>query len=78
MMGGGNERITSKTPTLHLLKMNYSCRSMLLLTIWFAPPAARELVFHSGGRRIVFEFATALRCFAKRYTHPLSYDSIRE
>lgn len=47
--------------------MDYCCRSMLLLTFWFAPPAAIELVFCSGGRRIIFEFATALRCFAKRY-----------
>jgi hypothetical protein len=70
-------RITSKTPTLHHLIRNYRCRSMLLLTSWFAPPAAREFVFCSGGRRIVFEFATALRCFAKRYV-PLPLCSIDE
>jgi hypothetical protein len=30
--------------------------------------ARREkFVFHSGGRHIIFEFATALRCFATRY-----------
>jgi hypothetical protein len=27
----------------------------------------RKWIVHSGGRHIVFEFATALRCFAKRY-----------
>jgi len=40
---------------------------MLLLTSWYAPPAANNESFDSGGRRIAFEFATALRCFAKRY-----------
>jgi hypothetical protein len=52
---------------------DYRCRSMLFLTSWsrsdaFGICVARreQFVFHSGGRHIVFEFATALRCFAKR------------
>jgi len=32
---------------------DYSCRSTLLLTVWFASPTAKKLVFHSGGRRII-------------------------
>jgi hypothetical protein len=30
-------------------------------------PPQENWSFDSGGRRIVFEFATALRCFAERY-----------
>jgi hypothetical protein len=59
-------RLTSKIPTFPLLIEDYCGRSMLLLTNWFAPPAARKLIFIGGGRRIIFEFATALQCFAKR------------
>jgi hypothetical protein len=33
---------------------------MLLLTTWFAQPAASKLIVDSGGRRIISEFATAL------------------
>lgn len=45
---------------------DYSCRSMLLLTNWFVSPTAKKRVIHSGGRHIIFEFATSLRCFARR------------
>src|SRR3989338_1765068 len=38
----GQLQLTSKTPTLHHLIRNYRCRSMLLLTNWFAASAAEN------------------------------------
>jgi hypothetical protein len=60
--------ITRKTPTLHPLKGIIDVAQCCCSQIGSRQPPQENSFVDSGGWLIVFEIATALRCFAERYT----------